>query len=125
MDRYLQHYGILGMHWGERRYRNKDGTLTEAGKKRYGTREKYEKGRKEYDEYWTKPQNAGKDKPKSSRQEQTFNKSRNALDSARDITRIGSKYSKRPSHPELKGMSNKEIQDAITRMDLERRYSSL
>lgn len=31
----LCHHGILGMHWGERRYQNPDGTLTEAGKRRY------------------------------------------------------------------------------------------
>lgn len=32
---YLEHHGILGMKWGIRRYQNKDGTLTEAGKQRY------------------------------------------------------------------------------------------
>lgn len=32
---YLQHYGIKGMKWGVRRYRKEDGSLTEAGKKRY------------------------------------------------------------------------------------------
>lgn len=31
----LTHHGILGMKWGIRRYQNPDGTLTEAGKKRY------------------------------------------------------------------------------------------
>lgn len=30
----LYHYGIKGMRWGVRRYQNKDGSLTPAGKKR-------------------------------------------------------------------------------------------
>lgn len=32
----LYHYGKKGMRWGIRRYQNKDGSLTPAGKKRYG-----------------------------------------------------------------------------------------
>lgn len=34
-EMYLAHHGILGMKWGLRRYQNKDGSLTPAGKTRY------------------------------------------------------------------------------------------
>ena len=30
---YLMHHGVKGMRWGIRRYQNKDGSLTNAGKK--------------------------------------------------------------------------------------------
>lgn len=33
-EEYLEHHGILGQKWGLRRFQNKDGSLTEAGKKR-------------------------------------------------------------------------------------------
>lgn len=32
----MYHFGIRGQKWGLRRYQNPDGTLTEAGRKRYG-----------------------------------------------------------------------------------------
>ena len=32
---YLAHHGILGQKWGVRRFENPDGSLTQAGKKRY------------------------------------------------------------------------------------------
>lgn len=45
----LYHHGIKGMKWGVRRYRNYDGSYTQAGLKRYDkAMETYEKRKTEY-----------------------------------------------------------------------------
>lgn len=43
-DNTLSHYGVKGMHWGVRRYVNRDGSYTPKGYKKYGG-EKAEKYR--------------------------------------------------------------------------------
>lgn len=38
----LRHFGILGQKWGIRKYQNKDGTLTDAGKARYYSKKEFD-----------------------------------------------------------------------------------
>ena len=35
-EMYLEHSGVIGMHWGQRRYQNPDGSLTTLGRIHYG-----------------------------------------------------------------------------------------
>lgn len=45
-DNSLAHHGIKGQQWGQRRFQNPDGSLTPAGKKRYGS--SFEEKKKEW-----------------------------------------------------------------------------
>ena len=58
-DTELTHWGVKGMRWGVRRYQNKDGSLTKAGKKRRAKLEneleKLGGGKKEADSESAKP----------------------------------------------------------------------
>lgn len=38
-DKHLEHHGIKGQKWGVRRFQNEDGSLTAAGRERYGSGE--------------------------------------------------------------------------------------
>lgn len=100
MERYnneLYHHGIPGMKWGVRRYQNKDGTLTPAGKK------KAAKMKEEYTAL-TGKRLIRKPTPKSS----TQNNSTNEVKKKR-----------------IKDMSDQEIKDMISRLDSERKLAGL
>lgn len=60
-EEYLQHHGILGQKWGVRRYQNPDGTLTDAGRKRYYTKAEIREAKKKLPEIYEKEQKARQD----------------------------------------------------------------
>lgn len=100
----VSHSGIKGMRWGVRRYQNKDGSLTAAGKKRMSLTEKI----KEY---------------------KTNKKRKAALEKARQ-TRIANKQvaEKRAKDIEsgkikAKNMTEDELQKRIKRLELEKTYN--
>lgn len=117
----LYHYNIKGAKWGVRRYQNKDGTLTELGKKRYaketaGMKESKKKSHVADPEKWVT--------------EDTRN-AKGVVDAASSLNRefqklsdhIGSKQ-KTPDI-DLSSMSDKEMRDAINRKMLEKQYKDV
>lgn len=63
---YLEHHGIKGQKWGERKYQYKDGSLTPEGRKRYGvlgsTKAYIKQRRKNVDKFYKESKNLGDDK---------------------------------------------------------------
>ena len=116
--RYLVHHGIKGQKWGVRRYQNEDGTLTDAGKRRF-------KGEQDPDKQYSKIRvEVAKDYRNVSKiQNEGANISRNAKNLSDNRQRREKEKIKR--NIDVSKMSNKELQDAITRMNLERSYKSL
>ena len=51
MSTTLTHHGIFGMKWGVRRFQNKDGSLTSAGKARYSKKDVYDDFEKSANEH--------------------------------------------------------------------------
>ena len=96
----IMHHGILGQKWGVRRYQNKDGSLTAAGKKRVGQLK---------DEL-------NKLEPKK--------KEEGTSSSSKSKTKTTESESK-PKQKSVHEMSDNELRDRINRIDLERRYSAL
>lgn len=102
----IQHSGIKGQRWGVRRYQNEDGSLTEEGKKRYGTPERYRASAKEA----------------SALEEATKGASSAASTAASIMNTQRGSQAIRKDYSEL---TDQELQRRVNRLNLERAYGDL
>lgn len=120
----LYHHGIKGMKWGQRRYQNKDGSLTPAGVKRYNREVQKLKDREA----------SIKAKEKAKTYQAKLDKKKAELDE-REAALKGKSSSKstskatatnKPSPSKsIKDMSDAELRAIVNRMQLEQQYRSL
>lgn len=120
----LTHWGVKGMKWGVRRYQNKDGTLTPAGKKRYDRDIQDNNSKKKDNRIVIDGPNARRwvkeDVDRTKKVVDSTSTLVKELDKVENATR--SSYVKR--HVDLSEMSDQELRDRINRANLERQYLS-
>lgn len=121
----LTHWGIRGMRWGIRRYQNKDGSLTPAGKKRL----KAESDAIKKEEQVLKNRKAVNAKlDRLEAKKKAIADEKKALDEANRPGKKGKKGAGDDAEPDkksVKDMSNKELAAAIERARLEDTYAQL
>ena len=123
MDNTLCHHGIKGQKWGVRRYQNPDGSLTNAGRKKYGTKTNFERVQAA-----KKAATIGVKKRKAMEKANA----RTAKEIAKYEKKAGLNKSesksvvKSNSKPKtINEMTNEEIQERIDRINLENKLISL
>ena len=110
----LVHYGVKGQKWGRRRYQNKDGSLTPAGRERYGSEENFDK---QYSEDVKKSINKAKS---------GLNKASGVVDKAKDLkTKQIKKAQEAQIKKDVSQMSDQELQKIVNRLNMEERYKQV
>lgn len=134
-EQVLSHHGIKGQKWGVRRFQNADGSLTAAGRRHYGVGKAVGSQYPSYDEMQQTVKQKSMEKAydkainrkdKSSMVNDVKNvadQSKNAINTAKNQYKDAQRNNQ--PKPDVSKMSNKELQDAITRMNLEDNYIRL
>lgn len=104
----LKHHGIKGQKWGVRRFQNKDGSLTDAGRKRYNDGTSIEDYKNALNT--TKTVSEGID------QVRKFKSSSDKLKDRKAEKEIRKNVSK---------MTDKELQQAVQRLNMEENYARM
>ena len=108
----LMHWGILGMKWGVRRYQNKDGSLTEAGRRRLAKLQgKNEKLERKANKFGASVAKGGKP---SNQQNQNVPQQPSYQPASKNPHGKKSVFS----------MSDDELKNEIARLELEKKYAS-
>jgi hypothetical protein len=110
----LVHHGIKGQKWGVRRFQNKDGSLTPAGKQKYGSKENFNK---QYSEDVKKSINKAKS---------GLNKASGAVNKAKNINdKMVKKANEEQIKKDVSKMSDQELQKIVNRLNMEERYKQV
>ena len=114
MENELMHWGIKGMKWGVRRYQNKDGSLTPAGKKRYD--KEMAKLKEE--------EKIAKNKLRTQAKLNKLDEKRKEIEALKSGKPIA-KSTKQHSKPNVKDMSDEELRQTVNRLLMEQQYAKL
>ena len=123
-EKELLHWGIKGMKWGVRRYQNKDGTLTAAGKKRYNA----EMERLKNEEKILKNKEATRAKlAKLETKQKEIDERKKALngDSGKKTVTKKAGDESEPKRKSVKDMPDEELAAVVRRAQLEKQYRDL
>lgn len=121
----LCHHGTKGMKWGVRRYQNKDGSLTPAGKARYDRDVRDNNARKKDNRI----QIDGPDASRWVREDITRNKrvvdeTSRMVDLAKNIER-DTRQAPKKEKLDLTKMTDQQLRERINRANLEKQYNDL
>lgn len=117
----LVHHGIKGQKWGRRQYQNKDGSLTPAGKERYGTKSNFEQ---QYPAEQKAAMNAVK---KASDEGAKTARAAKELESerTRKKQRKADKALEEAVRDRARKMSDQELREAVNRLNMEENYTRM